>query len=205
MEISGQIAATCSTGEYELKVSLWDSSKKELTSDKLEFVVSTDAGATPSARVSMSESSPVTPGTKFTITFSFYDLQDGAAFRYRDTLTNTGTNQPVGRMECGGGGVGWGQDVSSTVSRNPIVNRVTIISDCPEGSYRLKSLIQDNSGKEIVSESASFTIGNPPAVRPAATASSGVATAAIATATTIGGHRHADGHHNADRDTDSNE
>jgi uncharacterized protein YgiM (DUF1202 family) len=50
---------------------------------------------------------------------------------------------------------------------------VTIPSDCPEGSYRLKSLIQDNSGNEIVSGSASFTIGNPPAVRPAATATSG--------------------------------
>ena len=109
----------------------------------------------------MSEDSPVTPGTEFNVTFSFFDLQDDTAIRYLDTLTNTGTNQPVGRMECGGSLVGWGQDVSSTVIRNPIVNRVTIASDCPEGSYRLKSAIQDNSGNEIISGSIDFDIGDP--------------------------------------------
>ena len=132
-----------------------------MTTKKIEFVVSTDAGATPSVRVSMSEDSPVTPGTEFNVTFSFFDLQDGTAIRYLDTLTNTGTNQPVGGMVCGGSLVGWGQVVSSTVIRNPIVNRVTIASDCPVGSYRLKSVIQDGSGSEIVSGSIDFDIGNP--------------------------------------------
>ena len=135
--------------------------QRELTSAKKEFVVSTDPSATPSVRVSMSEDSPVTPGTEFNVTFSFFDLQDGAAIRHLDTLTNTGTNQPVGRMECGGSLVGWGQDASSTVTRNPIVNRVTIASDCPVGSYRLKSVIQDNSGNEIISGSIDFDIGDP--------------------------------------------
>ena len=161
VEISGNIAATCSSGRYELKVSLWDSAKWELTSDKVEFIVSTDASATPSVRVSMSEDSPVTPGTEFDVIFNFYDFQDGAAIRYLDTLTNTGTNQPVGGMVCGGSLVGWGQDVSSTVTRNPIVNRVTIASDCPVGSYRLKSVIQDSSGNEIISGSIDFDIGDP--------------------------------------------
>ena len=161
VEISGQIAATCSTGRYELQVSLWDASNYDLTTKKIEFVVSTDPSATPSVRVSMSEDSPVTPGTEFDVTFSFFDLQDGTAIRYLDTLTNTGTNQPVGGMDCGGGLVGWGQDASSTVIRNPIVNRVTITSDCPEGSYRLKSVIQDSSGNEIISGSRDFDIGNP--------------------------------------------
>ena len=64
-------------------------------------------------------------------------------------------------MDCGGSLVGWGQDVSATVIRNPIVNRVTITSDCPEGSYRLKSAIQDNSGNEIISGSIDFDIGDP--------------------------------------------
>ena len=161
VEISGNIAATCSTGRYELKVSLWDSAKWELTSDKVEFIVSTDPSATPSVRVSMSEDSPVTPGTEFDVIFNFYDLQDNTAILYLDTLTNTGTNQPVGGMVCGGSLVGWGQDVSSTVTRNPIVNRVTIASDCPVGSYRLKSVIQDSSGNEIISGSRDFDIGDP--------------------------------------------
>ena len=161
VEISGQIAATCSTGRYELQVSLWDASNYDLTTKKIEFVVSTDPSATPSVRVSMSEDSPVTPGTEFNVTFSFFDLQDGTAIWYLDTLTNTGTNQPVGGMVCGGSLVGWGQDVSSTVTRNPIVNRVTITSDCPVGSYRLKSAIQDSSGNEIISGSRDFDIGNP--------------------------------------------
>ena len=161
VEISGQIAATCSTGRYELQVSLWDASNYDLTTKKIEFVVSTDAGATPSVRVSMSEASPVTPGTEFDVIFNFYDLQDDTAIRYLDTLTNTGTNQPVGGMDCGGSLVGWGQDASATVIRNPIVNRVTITSDCPEGSYRLKSAIQDNSGNEIISGSIDFDIGDP--------------------------------------------
>ena len=161
VEISGQIAATCSTGRYELQVSLWDASNYDLTTKKIEFVVSTDAGATPSVRVSMSEDSPVTPGTEFDVIFNFYDLQDNTAIRYLDTLTNTGTNQPVGGMDCGGSLVGWGQDASATVIRNPIVNRVTITSDCPVGSYRLKSAIQDNSGNEIISGSIDFDIGDP--------------------------------------------
>ena len=161
VEISGQIPATCPTGRYRLTVELRDSSKRELTSATKEFVVSTDPSATPSVRVSMSEDSPVTPGTEFNVTFSFFDLQDDTAIRYLDTLTNLGTNQPVGRMECGGGGVGWGQDVSSTVTRNPIVHRITITSDCPVGSYRLKSVIQDNSGNEIISGSIDFDIGDP--------------------------------------------
>ena len=161
VEISGQIAATCSTGRYELQVSLWDASNYDLTTKKIEFVVSTDAGATPSVRVSMSEDSPVTPGTEFDVIFNFYDLQDNTAIRYLDTLTNTGTNQPVGGMDCGGSLVGWGQDASATVSRNPIVHRITITSDCPEGSYRLKSAIQDNSGNEIISGSIDFDIGDP--------------------------------------------
>ena len=161
VEISGQIAATCSTGRYELQVSLWDASNYDLTTKKIEFVVSTDASATPSVRVSMSKDSPVTPGTEFDVIFNFYDLQDGTAIWYLDTLTNTGTNQPVGGMVCGGSLVGWGQDVSSTVTRNPIVHRITITSDCPEGSYRLKSAIQDNSGNEIISGSIDFDIGDP--------------------------------------------
>ena len=49
----------------------------------------------------------------------------------------------------------------ATVTRNPIVNRVTITSDCPVGSYRLKSVIQDNSGNEIISGSIDFDIGDP--------------------------------------------
>ena len=161
VEVSAQIADTCSTGSYELKVDLWDASKRDLTSDRDRFVVSTDGNAAPSVRVSMSESSPVTPGMEFEVVFSFYDLQDGTPIRYLDTLTNIGTNQPVGRMECGGSSVGWGQDVSSTVIRNPIVNRITITSDCPEGSYRLKSAIQDRSRNEIISGSIDFDIGDP--------------------------------------------
>ena len=161
VEISGQIAATCSTGRYELQVSLWDASNYDLTTKKIEFVVSTDPSATPSVRVSMSEDSPVTPGTEFDVIFNFYDLQDNTAILYLDTLTNTGTNQPVGGMDCGGSLVGWGQDASATVIRNPIVNRVTIASDCPVGSYRLKSAIQDNSGNEIISGSIDFDIGDP--------------------------------------------
>ena len=34
VEISGQIAATCSTGRYELQVSLWDASNYDLTTKK---------------------------------------------------------------------------------------------------------------------------------------------------------------------------
>ena len=49
----------------------------------------------------------------------------------------------------------------ATVIRNPIVHRITITSDCPEGSYRLKSVIQDSSGNEIISGSIDFDIGEP--------------------------------------------
>ena len=38
--------------DYELKVSLWDASNYDLTTKKIEFFVSTDAGATPSVRKS---------------------------------------------------------------------------------------------------------------------------------------------------------
>ena len=158
---TGTITSSCPKENYYLTVRLFNTENRTKATKSEVFTITTNPAAIPSVSVAMSEDSPVTPGTEFDVIFNFYDFQDDTAIRYLDTLTNTGTNQPVGRMECGGGGVGWGQDVSSTVTRNPIVNRVTIASDCPVGSYRLKSAIQDNSGNEIISGSIDFDIGDP--------------------------------------------
>ena len=158
---TGTITSSCPKENYYLTVRLFNAENRIKATKSEVFNITTNPAAIPSVSVAMSEASPVTPGTEFDVIFNFYDFQDDTAIRYLDTLTNTGTNQPVGGMDCGGSLVGWGQDVSSTVTRNPIVNRVTIASDCPVGSYRLKSVIQDNSGNEIISGSIDFDIGDP--------------------------------------------
>ena len=158
---TGTITSSCPKENYYVTVRLFNAENRIKATNSKVFTITTNPAAIPSVSVAMSEASPVTPGTEFDVIFNFYDLQDDTAIRYLDTLTNTGTNQPVGGMDCGGSLVGWGQDVSATVIRNPIVNRVTITSDCPEGSYRLKSAIQDNSGNEIISGSIDFDIGDP--------------------------------------------
>ena len=157
----GTITSSCPKENYYLTVELFNAENQLKATNRKVFIITTNPAAIPSVSVAMSEDSPVTPGTEFDVIFTFYDLQDDTAIRYRDTMTNTGTSQPVGRMECGGGGVGWGQDVSSTVSRNPIVNHVTIASDCPEGSYEVVSLMEYGTDNKRISGSAKFTIGNP--------------------------------------------
>ncbi len=57
--------------------------------------------------------------------------------------------------------VGWGQEVSGTVNTNPDVNLITIPSDCPAGSYRIVSEIEDTTGNDIISGSVDFIIGDP--------------------------------------------
>ena len=158
---TGTITSSCPKENYDLTVKLFNAENQLKATKSVVFTITTNPAAIPSVGVAMSESSPVTPGTEFDVIFTFYDLQDDTAIRYRDTMTNTGTSQPVGRMECGGGGVGWGQNVSSTVSRNPNVNRVTIASDCPEGSYEVVSLMEYGTDNKRISGSAKFTIGNP--------------------------------------------
>ena len=158
---TGTITSSCPKENYYLTVRLFNTENRTKATKSEVFNITTNPAAIPSVSVAMSEDSPVTPGTEFDVIFNFYDFQDDTAIRYLDTLTNTGTNQPVGGMDCGGSLVGWGQDASATVIRNPIVNRVTITSDCPVGSYRLKSAIQDNSGNEIISGSIDFDIGDP--------------------------------------------
>ena len=157
----GTITSSCPKENYYLTVELFNAENQLKATNRKVFIITTNPAAIPSVSVAMSEDSPVTPGTEFDVIFTFYDLQDDTAIRYRDTMTNTGTSQPVGRMECGGSGVGWGQDVSSTVSRNPNVNRVTIASDCPEGSYEVVSLMEYGTDNKRISGSAKFTIGNP--------------------------------------------
>ena len=171
---TGNIASTCPTENYHITVKLYDSDNKLKGSDKAYFNIVMHPTVNPSASVSMSKTSPVAPGTEFTITVSFYDLQDGTNYRYRTDLTKRVGQQDVAETSCqGGSNRVWGHDVQGTVSRNPIVHTYTISSACPAGSYTLKSVIKNSSGSEIVSGSASFTIGNPRAVRPAATATSG--------------------------------
>ena len=155
------ITDVCPTNEYTLQVKLKDSDDRLRGSKTVDFEIVTDPNATPSVSVSMSESSPVAPGTEFTVTFSFMDIQPGTQTRNTDYLTNTSTNQAVGSMDCGGSLVGWGQDVQSAFNSNPYVNRVTIPSDCPAGAYKMVSEIEDRSGNDIISGSIDFTIGDP--------------------------------------------
>ena len=151
----------CPTNEYVIAVDLYDSDGRKRGSDSVDFEITTDPDAIPSVSVSMSESSPVTPGTEFDITFSFYDIQPGASTRYHETMIDTTTDQPVSSGFCGGGFVGWGQEVQSTFTRNPSVYRISIPSDCPAGNYRIVSKIENPSGIDIISGSIDFTIGDP--------------------------------------------
>ncbi|MCY3900775.1 MAG: putative Ig domain-containing protein [Caldilineaceae bacterium] len=155
------ITADCPTNEYEIKVNLEDSDERYRGSDAKEFEITTDPNASPSVTVSLSESSPIAPGTEFDVVFKFYDIQPGTAIVSLDTMTNTSTNQPVGRMDCGGSLVGWGVDVSGTFNHNPDLNRITIPADCPAGAYKIVSKIKNNSGNEIISGSVDFIIGYP--------------------------------------------
>jgi len=155
------IAADCPTNEYEIKVNLEDADERYRGSDAKEFEITTDPNATPSVSVSLSQPSPIAPGTEFNVIFKFYDIQPGTAVTWLDTMTNTSTNQAVGQMDCGGSLVGWGVDVSGTVNHNPDWNRITIPSDCPAGSYRIVSKIKNSSGNEIISGSVDFIIGYP--------------------------------------------
>ena len=156
------ITDACPKNEYTLHVRLRDSDDRLRGSKNVDFAIVTDPSASPSVSVSMSESSPVAPGTEFDVIFSFNDIQDGTGVRTTDFLTNTLTNQPVVGTVCGGSLVGWGEDVQATINSNPNVNRVTIPSDCPVGSYRLESRIDDrSSGDPIISGTADFTIGDP--------------------------------------------
>ena len=159
VEVSGQIPTTCPTGRYKLTVELWDSSNSELTSTSIEFVVSTDPNATPSATVELSPPSPVTPGTAIEATITVYDLQDGANLEYRTDVIERVDNADVVASSCHDGEVGLGQEFGFTVGRNPFILSETISSNCPAGSYKLKSVISDGSGNEIVSGSADFTVG----------------------------------------------
>ena len=155
------ITAECPTNEYEILVNLEDSDERYRGSDAKEFEITTDPNATPSVTVSLSEPSPIAPGTEFNVIFKFYDIQPGTAVTSLDTMINTSTNQPVGRMDCGGSLVGWGMDVSGTVNNNPDLNRITIPSDCPAGSYRIVSKMINSSDIEIISGSVDFIIGYP--------------------------------------------
>ena len=155
------IAADCPTNEYEIKVNLKDSDERDRGSDAKEFEITTDPNATPSVTVSLSEPSPIAPGTEFDVIFKFYDIQPGTAIVSLDTMTNTSTNQPLGRLDCGGSLVGWGVDVSGTFNHNPDLNRITIPADCPAGAYKIVSKIKNNSGNEIISGSVDFIIGDP--------------------------------------------
>ena len=155
------ITADCPTNEYEILVNLEDSDDRYRGSDAKEFEITTDPNASPSVTVSLSESSPIAPGTEFDVIFKFYDIQPGTAIVGLDTMTNTSTNQALGSMDCGGSLVGWGVDVSGTVNQNPDVNRITIPSDCPAGSYRIVSKMKNSSGNEIISGSVDFIIGYP--------------------------------------------
>ncbi len=155
------VTNSCPTNEYTLRVSLKDSDDRKRGENSADFEITTDPNATPSVSVSMSESSPVAPGTEFYITFNFYDIQPGTRTQSRDTMFDTSTNQPVGRMDCGGSGVGWGQDVGGSFTSNPYVNLITIPSDCPAGNYRIVSEKEDPSGNDIISGSIDFIIGDP--------------------------------------------
>ena len=155
------ISADCPTNEYEIKVNLEDADERYRGSDAKEFEITTDPNATPSVSVSLSQPSPIAPGTEFNVIFKFYDIQPGTAVTWLDTMINTSTNQAVGQMDCGGSLVGWGVDVSGTVNYNPDVNRITIPSDCPAGSYRIVSKMKNSSGNEIISGSVDFVIGDP--------------------------------------------
>ncbi len=155
------VTDNCPTNEYKIEVELYDSDNRKRGAESVDFEITTDPDAIPSVSVSMSESSPVAPGTEFDITFSFYDIQPGASIRYHETMIDTTTNQAVSSMFCGGGFVGWGQEVLATFSSNPYVNRVSIPSDCPAGNYRIVSEIGDPSGNDIISGSIDFTIGYP--------------------------------------------
>ena len=166
VEVSGQIPTTCPTGRYKLTVELWDSSNSELTSTSIEFVVSTDPNATPSATVELSPPSPVTPGTAIEATITVYDLQDGADLEYRIDVIKRVNNADVVESSCHDGGIGLGQEFGFTVGRNPFVISETISSNCPAGSYTLKSVITDGSSNEIVSGAVNFEITNSPQRRP---------------------------------------
>ena len=155
------ITDDCPTNEYEIKVNLEDADERYRGSDAKEFEITTDPNATPSVTVSLSESSPIAPGTEFNVIFKFYDIQPGTAVTSLDTMINTSTNQAVGQRDCGGSLVGWGVDVSGTVNYNPDVNRITIPSDCPAGSYRIVSKMKNSSGNDIISGSVDFIIGDP--------------------------------------------
>ena len=155
------VTDNCPRNEYTLKVKIKDSDDRERGSKDVDFEVETDPNATPSVGVTMSESSPVAPGTEFDIIFNFYDIQHGKLIKHLETMTDKTTNQPVGRNACGGGLVGWGHDVQATFNSNPLVIEITIPSDCPAGDYRVASQIQDSSGSEIVSGSIDFVIGYP--------------------------------------------
>ena len=162
---NGTIAAACPTGRYKLTVELWDSSNGELTSTSIEFVVSTDPGATPSMTIELSSRS-VTPGTAIEATISVYDLQDGADLEYRIDVIKRVNNADVVESSCHGDGIGLGQEFGFTVGRNPFVISETISSSCPAGSYTLKSVITNGSGIEIVSGAVNFEITNSPQRRP---------------------------------------
>ena len=155
------ITDDCPTNEYKIEVKLYDSDDRKRGSDVKEFEITTDPNATPSVTVSLSEPSPIAPGTEFEVIFKFYDIQPGTAVVSLDTMTNTSTNQAVGEMDCGGSLVGWGVDVSGTVNHNPDLNSITIPSDCPAGSYRIVSKMKNSSGNEIISGSVDFVIGDP--------------------------------------------
>ena len=167
------VTDACPKNEYTLNVRLRDSDDRLRGSKDVNFEIVTDSGASPSVSVSMSESSPVAPGTEFNVTFSFMDIPDGTAIRTTDYMTNTSTNQAVGSMDCGGSLVGWGQDVQGTINSNPHVNRMTIPSDCPVGAYKLESRIDNkSSGDLIIYGSIDFTIGDPNLIPSAPTVSS---------------------------------
>ena len=172
VEVDAKVADTCETGTYSLKAELWNTSKEELMTSKMEFVVTTDPNATPFAKMVLS-SNAVEVGTEIEYRAKFYDLAayEGKSVQYRIELTKDGANAPD---SCKDGL--YDIDVGSRISSNPYVDIGDIPSTCPEGEYTIKAILKDSSGTEILSTSADFTIGDPVDLEPEAPSVSAITT-----------------------------
>lgn len=153
---SATIADSCSTGNFYVLLTLFDSNGEEATS-QADFTVVTDPNAEPFARLVLSSNS-VEPGTEISFTSYFFDLQgdENSSVVYKTELNHRdGGDAPEA---CLGEtlGVGFPTDLAS----NPLTTVTDRIpATCPAGKYRLSVTLKRSGQPQIIfSATANFEI-----------------------------------------------
>ncbi len=124
------------------------------------------AQASPSVAVSLSSAS-VEEGHEITVTMSFSGLESDADTATKDYVFRADVvdseNGDADACEDRAGGYGLGVErYLNLVDENPETRTGSISADCPAGQYTVRASISDANSAELASDSADFSVVEPP-------------------------------------------